>query len=56
MNLNKPRKSIKLLIFLCIGMCFVLMIGGFFLIYSKDGLFGILINPSLLEKQRSLRS
>lgn len=30
MNLNKPKKTISLLIFLCVGMCSVLIIGGFF--------------------------
>lgn len=38
MNLNKPKKSMRLLIYLCIGMYFVLIIGGLFAYLLKGWL------------------
>lgn len=38
MNLNKPKKSTWLLIYLCFGMCLVIMLGGTFSYFLKGWL------------------
>jgi hypothetical protein len=38
MNLNKPKKSVKLLVFLCFGMCAVFIVGGLFAYLLKGWL------------------
>ncbi|MGK3144632.1 hypothetical protein [Pantoea sp. C2G6] len=55
MNINKSKKSIWLLVFLCLGMCLVLMIGGIFSYLLKGWLIWDFDKPFPFGKEEVVK-